>query len=258
MHDVLNKIIESKHSEIKGKKEDLQKILNGHAVVAPLFKLRTALKQKEMAIIAEVKRKSPSSGTIADLMNPVEQVKLYNKGGAAVISVLTDYVYFGGTMDDLRSIAHSSRTPVLMKDFIVDPIQIVEGLVAGASAVLLIVSVLGRKTKEMLLEVHRYGMEAIVEVHDREELSIALDAGAQIIGVNSRNLNTFQVNLHCAESLAGMFPPHVIKVAESGISTVKDVEKMRDCGYDAILVGEALMRSADPSALIQSFRIPLK
>jgi indole-3-glycerol phosphate synthase len=256
MDNLLKKIIESKKREVHAKKNNLEMILRERSVAVPSTKMRKALKQKHVAVIAEIKRKSPNAGLIGERLDPVKQSLRYLSGGASAISVLTDFSFFGGTIEDLTAVAvQHPNMPVLMKDFVIDPIQIIEGALAGASAILLIVAVLGKMTISMLEEVRRQGLEALVEVHNQEELAIALDAGADIIGVNSRNLKTFQVDLKHAEDLAALFPPQVIKVAESGIKTVEDVQRMRACGYHAVLVGETLVRAEDPEAFIRSFRL---
>lgn len=242
MPDFLDKIIERKRQEI--------------AKITPRQKLHEALRQERMAVIAEIKRKSPSAGDIATIDDPVALACRYRDGEAAALSILTDREGFGGSLQDLHAVACAVEgLPLLRKDFIIDPVQIGESVRYGASAVLLIVAALGNRTSQMLEEVHRCGLEALVEVHDENELHIALAAGAKIIGVNNRNLHSFEVDLKTATRLAPLIPDAVIKVAESGIRTAADVNMMRDAGFDAVLVGEVLVRAEDPAAAIARFRL---
>jgi indole-3-glycerol phosphate synthase len=239
MHSFLTPILENKQREI-----DLLKR-------APLS-LKKALKKHSLAIIAEIKRASPSKGFLSAIEDPVLLARRYIEAGACALSVLTEELYFKGSLDDLRKVSLASSVPTLRKDFIIDPLQLREAALAGASAVLLIVSLLKEKTAFFLQETKRLGMEALVEVHTRDELLIALEAGAEIIGVNNRNLNNFVVDLKVAESLAPLIPSSVIKVAESGIKTKDDVRRMREAGYDALLIGEALVQAEDPIAFINA------
>jgi indole-3-glycerol phosphate synthase len=212
--------------------------------------LKQALLKKGLSIIAEIKRKSPSSGTMATIPDPVIQALYYQQGGASAISVLTDHQFFGGSIEDLEKIANMQRgcnnIPLLRKDFVIDPFQIAEAAFSGASAVLLIVAALGSATIDMLREADRMGLEALVEVHDRKELDIAIESGAKIVGVNNRNLKTFEVDMKTAETLCPLIPSNIAKVAESGIKSREEAYHLRDCGYDAVLIGEALVRSSDP------------
>lgn len=213
---------------------------------------RRALRQKRLAIIAEIKRKSPSKGVLNAKIDPALLAKQYCAGGAAAISVLTDQEGFGGTLDDLKRVIEACPgIPVLRKDFIIDLKQLYETARAGAHAALLIAAALGDRLPTFIQAAKEYGLETLVEVHDRKELERAISAGAEVIGVNNRDLTTFEITLDHALSLASHFPPHVIKVAESGIENGKDAHQMRSAGYDAVLVGEALVRSSDPAQLIE-------
>jgi len=201
-----------------------------------------SLSGEDVALIAEIKRKSPSKGEIRDV-DPVAAAKVYESGGVSAISVLTDEGYFGGSILELRKVKESVSLPVLRKDFIVDPRQICESNVVGADAILLIATLLKQKTGEFVDLAHQHGLECLVEVHDEEDLIYALNSGAKVIGVNNRNLKTLEVNLSNFEELAPSIPDDRILVAESGIRTREDLERMRNAGADAVLVGSSLMES---------------
>jgi indole-3-glycerol phosphate synthase len=167
------------------------------------------------------------------------------------MSVLTDTPFFGGTMDDLLVARGATRLPILRKDFIIDPYQVTEARAAGADALLLIVAALGDvELRELLAETHRWGMEALVETHDAEEVARAVSAGARLLGVNHRDLRTFKMNMDLAVDMRRLVPEDCVMVAESGIKTAADVARMRGAGIDAILVGETLMQAADPAAAL--------
>lgn len=208
----------------------------------------------QLAVIAEVKKASPSAGVIAADFDPLHVATTYDRGGASAISVLTDEKYFQGHLSFLPRIREVTRVPLLRKDFIVDEVQIYESVVAGADAILLIVAALRQEELVHLLRVAAScQLDVLVEVHDREELDRALDTEATIIGVNNRNLKSFTVDLHTTEALAEDVPDGMVLVSESGIKTPNDARLVAEWGADAILVGEGLMRSADPAAAIQSF-----
>lgn len=201
----------------------------------------------EVAVVAEVKRRSPGAGQIRAGLDPGGLAVLYREGGAAAVSVLTDEEYFGGSLEDLRTVRSRVGIPVLRKDFVVDPLQVVEARGAGADAVLLIVRILDdARLKELLQRTRDLGMAALVEVHDEEELHRALEAGARVVGVNNRDLSTFEARLEVTLELAGRIPPEVVLVSESGIATADDVARVGEAGADAVLVGESLLRQADP------------
>jgi len=206
---------------------------------------RAALQQSDekLAIIAEVKKASPSAGLIAKSFEPVEIARNYERNGANAISVLTDSKFFKGKLQHLADVRSAVSIPLLRKDFILDEIQIAESAVNGADAILLIVAALEQKQLIELLRVTAtYQLDALVEVHTRNELNRALDAGAKIVGINNRNLTTFDVDLAVTEELCRKVPDEIILISESGIKTTQDVARMKGCGVDAILVGEALMR----------------
>ncbi len=179
----------------------------------------------------------------------MELALAYAAGGAAAISVLTDEKFFQGSLEYLRQARAAVSVPVLRKDFTIDEFHVVEAAAHGADAILLITAILTVEQMRHFRELARlYGMAALVEVHDERELDAALEAGAEIVGVNNRDLRTFAVTLETALRLAARIPPNVVRVAESGIHSAGDVRRLMDAGYNAILVGEHLMRSADPSA----------
>lgn len=221
---------------------------------APAGRLRAALAgpagvsaagpPARLALIAEVKRRSPSKGDIAPGLNAVTQARAYEAAGADAISVLTEPSRFGGSLDDLRAVAPAVSLPVLRKDFLVDAYQIWEAAAAGAAAVLLIVGALDDETLSALLaEARRCGLDALVEVHDEAELARALAAGATIVGVNNRNLRTLTVDLATTERLAPLVPANVLLVSESGITGAAEAQRVAAAGARAILVGEALVRA---------------
>lgn len=212
-----------------------------------------ALKRNGPAVIAEIKKASPSKGIIAPEFEPARLAQAYAAGGAAALSVLTDSRFFQGSLEDLAAARSTVALPVLRKDFTIDEWHVIEAAAHGADAILLIAAVLNagqlRSFRELAAQ---YGMAALVEVHDSEELRAAIDSGATLIGVNSRDLRTFEVNLDTAVELAAQMPRGVIRVAESGIHSVEDIRRLRNAGYDAFLVGEHLMRSPDPESALRA------
>jgi indole-3-glycerol phosphate synthase len=209
-----------------------------------------------LALIAEVKRASPSAGIIAHDFDPVQIARRYEEAGADAVSVLTDERFFQGHLDYLQAIRQTCALPLLRKDFILDEVQIHQATAAGADAVLLIVAALAQSELEHLLGVaEACQLDVLVEVHTLEEMERALAADAQIIGVNNRNLATFQVDLATTETLSEEAPPSVILISESGLRTADDSRRMRACGVDGILVGEALMRSADVARQISGLKL---
>lgn len=209
------------------------------------------LSEDAVAVIAEVKRSSPSKGELADITDPASLATEYEAGGAAVISVLTEQRRFNGSLADLDAVRSKVDIPILRKDFIVTPYQVWEARAHGADVVLLIVAALEQMALESLVErVHSLGMCALVEVHDAQEVSRAVDAGAKVIGVNARNLKTLEVDRDTFAKVVPAIPSHVIKVAESGIRDSHDVVEYAKLGADAVLVGEALVRDKDPRTAV--------
>ncbi|HSE23608.1 MAG TPA: indole-3-glycerol phosphate synthase TrpC [Pyrinomonadaceae bacterium] len=209
-----------------------------------------ALTNDAINIIAEFKRKSPSKGPIRPNANPTEIANAYRDGGAAAISVLTEEDYFDGSLDDLRAIKIAVKLPVLRKDFVGDEYQVYEAASAGADAVLLIVAALEDRVLERLLELaeNELQMDALVEVHTSQEMKRAKDLGAHLIGVNNRDLHTFQVSLETSIKLAGEAPDGSILISESGLETNDDLRRLKEVGYSGFLIGESLMKSEDPAA----------
>jgi indole-3-glycerol phosphate synthase len=196
-----------------------------------------------LAVIAEVKKASPSAGVIVRSFNPIEIAEEYELNGANAISVLTDTKFFRGALEHLVDVRSAVSLPVLRKDFVIDEIQIAESVANGADAILLIVAALEQpQLVDLLRAAAEYKVDALVEVHTQEELYRALKAEAKIIGINNRNLATFEVDLRVTEDLCRDVPDEVVLISESGIKTFPDVARLRACGVDAILVGEALMR----------------
>ena len=219
------------------------------------YRLSRALKSESprLKIIAEFKRRSPSAGIIRDDLSPEEVALRYERGGACAISVLTDEIHFGGSIADLRAVRSSTNLPVLCKDFIIDPIQIYEAAIAGADAVLLIVAGLDDGSLGELRQIaeDQLGVAALVEVHTSLELRRALNAGARIIGVNNRNLQTFQASLETSERLIAEAPQDRIMVSESGLQSAKSLQRLRERGFHAFLIGETLMRASDPEKALR-------
>jgi indole-3-glycerol phosphate synthase len=215
----------------------------------------SALRQEAVAVVAEVKRASPSKGQIASGVVATEVAQSYLDGGASAISVLTDRRYFGGSLDDLRdvsAVAVQHAVPVLRKDFVLDEYQVAEARAAGASAVLLIVAALtDTALRELLAVCSSYSLDALVEVHDERELERAVDAEASLIGINNRDLRSFLVDLATTERLAAIAPDHVTLVGESGIRTREDVLRLGRAGVHAVLVGETLMRAPDRAVALR-------
>jgi indole-3-glycerol phosphate synthase len=209
----------------------------------------------DLAVIAEIKRRSPSAGALAPDLVVAEIASRYAAGGAAAISVLTDEEFFGGSADDLRAAREASGLPVLRKDFTVSEADVCDARIMGADAVLLIVAALDdeelRRFRDLAVAL---GMAALVEVHSGDELKRALGVGADLVGVNSRDLQTFDVDLGVVERLVGHIPDHVVKVAESGVRNAADARRMAECGYDAVLVGTSLVTSSDPAAAIRNLQ----
>jgi indole-3-glycerol phosphate synthase len=217
--------------------------------------LRSALSQPGMGVIAEFKRRSPSAGELRAHADVREIVGAYRRGGADALSVLTEGPGFGGSLEDLRAARDACDLPILRKDFILDPYQLYEALEAGADAVLLIVAALAGEQLASLHETAReLGLEVLVEVHDSEELQSALDVGASLIGVNNRDLRDFSVDVGRTTLLTSEMPTGVTIVSESGIATAEQLRDLEREGVDAVLVGESLMRAADPALALRALR----
>ncbi len=211
-----------------------------------------ALRSADPAIIAEVKKASPSRGVLQPNFHPAFIAHSYEEGGAACLSVLTDKDYFQGSLHDLEAAKAAVSIPVLRKDFTIDRIQVIEAAAHGADAILLIAAILDVEDLSTLRELAAsFGLAVLVEVHDQDELSKAVDSGAEIIGVNNRDLQSFEVRLDTSLRLSYLMPSGVIRVSESGIHTQEDIELLRSAGFNAFLVGESLMRSPDATAALR-------
>lgn len=207
---------------------------------------------RSVQIISEVKRKSPSKGALADIPDPAKLADLYEQGGAAAISVLTEQRRFGGSLADLDAVRARVNVPILRKDFVVTPYQIWEARAHGADIVLLMVSALEQTVLTSFVErVHSLGMTALVEAHTREEAHRAIDAGARVVGINARDLKTLEVDLQVFEQVIDVLPSNLIRVAESGVRGPQDVLDYARSGADAVLVGEALVTHGDPLQAIR-------
>jgi indole-3-glycerol phosphate synthase len=207
-----------------------------------------------LKVIGEIKRRSPSKGWIDENLDAAELARSFERGGAAALSVLTDEAYFAGSVDDFRAVRAASALPILRKDFTVSENDIIDAVQMGANAVLLIVAALSDIELRRFVDVaHQCGLDALVEVHDRAEARRAVEAGAGLIGVNQRDLRTFEVDAGLAASVMSSLPRDVVSVAESGLKTRDDVARAAESGFNAVLVGEALVQSSDPEALVRSF-----
>jgi indole-3-glycerol phosphate synthase len=220
--------------------------------------LKAALDAKApgRAIIAEIKRASPSKGELGMGWDPVELARIYEASGAAAISVLTETAFFKGDPDFIRLIRPGCSIPILRKDFILEPIQVSESVALGADALLLIVGLLApAQLKALLALTHTLGLEAMVEVHTAEEMKIAVAAGSRVIGINSRDLRTFKMHPDRALELAPLAPPKVTLVAASGLNSSQDLERLEAAGIHAFLIGEALVRPAEPGKKLKEFLV---
>lgn len=247
---ILTEILENKTIEVKASKNSLPLELIKEQIdtALPARNFFDAIKPNgELKIISEVKHASPSKGIFREDFDPVEIAKSYSAGGASAISVLTDEKYFKGSLSYLKNIRENVQTPLLRKDFIVDPYQVYEARLFGADALLLIVAALDQASLTQLLELtHSLQMNAVVEVHDGEELDRALDADAKIIGINNRDLRTFDVDLNVSINLSKRVPEDRIVIAESGIGSIDDVDTLRAEGVHVFLIGETFMKVPDP------------
>jgi indole-3-glycerol phosphate synthase len=255
--DILATIVEQKKLDLAVRKADPEGCTEmerrAERSISQRRNFLAALAGRQPAVIAEIKKASPSKGILAAEFDPAATAQLYQEGGAAAISVLTDEKHFQGSLSDLESARGAVRLPALRKDFTIDAYHIHQAAAYGADAILLIAAILTESEMREFRELaERYGMAALVEVHDAEELEPALASGARLIGVNNRNLHTFEVSLETSIRLAGKIPAGVVKVAESGIHSAADVQQLRAAGYQAFLVGEHLMKSGDPAGALRA------
>jgi indole-3-glycerol phosphate synthase len=257
MQVTLDQILTSTTLRVDGLRRRRAALERDAGAVAEPPSFARALRGTTVSVIAEVKRRSPSAGIIREDMDPVQRAALYAAHGAAAISILTNGPYFGGSIEDLRSAAVGCRVPVLLKDFVLDEVQILEARAAGAAAVLLIVRALGPRLQPLLRYTGESGLAALVEVHTENELSAALQAGATIIGVNSRDLDTFEIDITMALRIIAQVPAGCVAIAESGMVSRMDVRRAADAGADAVLIGTALSAAASPATLLGELcRVP--
>ena len=249
--DILATIVEQKKLELGVREADVE--ARAERSVAGRRDFLGALTAQTPAVIAEMKKASPSKGLLAAGFDPDSIARCYEQGGAAALSVLTDEKHFLGSLADLEAARAAVRVPVLRKDFTIDAYHVHQAAAHGADAILLIAAILSERQMRDFRELaESYQMAALVEVHGEEELGPAVASGARLIGVNNRNLHTFEVSLETALGLADKIPAGVVRVAESGIHSSADVRRLRAAGYQAFLVGEHLMKSGDPVAALRA------
>ncbi len=258
MSDILNKIIATKHIEVAAAKivkplvqvqAEAEAAIINNPVRDFVASIRAKIAQQQSAVIAEIKKASPSKGVIRADFNPAKIAQSYALGGAACLSVLTDVEYFQGCADYLKEARAACNLPVLRKDFMIDAYQVYEARAMGADCILLIAAAIDlAKMRELEQVAHRLGMAVLVEVHNGEELDLALQLETPLLGINNRNLRTFEVTLETTLQLLARIPAHKIVVTESGIFSAQDVALMRQNNVHTFLVGEAFMRQPDPGA----------
>jgi indole-3-glycerol phosphate synthase len=258
MATYLDRILERHRENAAADTRTLGELVARTAAMPPCRGFRAALMTSpEIAVIAEIKRRSPSKGDLDADLDPAATALAYQSGGASCLSVLTDEEFFGGSVADLKTARSAVALPVIRKDFTVDPRDVADARLIGADAVLLIAAALDPFE---LVDLHELatelGLDTLVEVHDEPELEEAMNAGASLIGVNQRDLVTFEVDHQRAERMAKEIPDSVVKVAESGIRNADDARRLAAAGYDAILVGETLVTSGDPAAAVRTLRVP--
>lgn len=251
---ILNDIVQHKKQEVEQHKKEIP--LN-HLMQMPDTEVRDfkkALQKKGISIIAEIKKKSPSAGLIREDFNPEEIAQIYEKHGASAISVLTDATYFGGKAEHLIAVKNAVQIPVLRKEFIIDTYQIYESRAIGADAILLIAGILSDHQLESFLKLAKeIGLSCLVEVHDEDELDRGLRTNADVIGINNRDLRTFEVNIQTSLTLKKKIPDQVLTVSESGMHDKKDIGLLSESGFNGVLIGESLMRSKNIGEKLSSF-----
>ena len=253
---ILDQIVKTKRMEVEESKTlyPLSAVREGLKKMAPARNFKKALLDRKCAIIAEVKRKSPSRGTIRNDFDPLEIAAIYEKNGAAAVSVLTDEPFFGGKKESLTKIKGKILLPVLRKDFIIDPYQVYETRRLGADAILFIARLLQEELGDYIRLAEALDLISLVEVHSAEDLALALAAGAELIGINNRDLATFETGLETSLKLASLVPRGRIAIAESGIQSRNDIEILLEAGIHAFLIGEALMKADDIAEKLRELR----
>ncbi len=253
---ILDQIIRDKKTEVQLRKSLIpESSLEGFGLFdRPTTSMRNSLKARNTGIIAEHKRRSPSKAIINQKGSVSEIVSGYSKAGAGAISVLTDGKYFGGSLDDLLLARASTSLPLLRKEFIIDAYQILEAKAYGADAILLIAAVLTKEELQSLCNsAHALNLEVLLEVHSKKELEFSLHAGADLIGVNNRNLKTFEVSLDISRELCHLIPDAVGKISESGLGDPMELKELKQLGYEGFLMGETFMKTADPGNALREF-----
>lgn len=251
--DILARIVDRKREELRESAVPLAELRQ----IAELKRhthrdFAAALRSQAPAIISEIKKASPSKGVLAPDFDPVGLARKYEDGGAAALSILTDRDFFQGSLDDLKAARAACSLPVLRKDFTISEYHVFEAAAAGADAILLIVAILDESELRGFREMAAAcGMATLVEAHDARETDLALKSGAEIIGINNRDLRTFQVSLETSVELSARVPPGVLKISESGIFSSADVRRLAAAGFDAFLVGEHLVKSGDPARALR-------
>ncbi|MBH8601291.1 indole-3-glycerol phosphate synthase TrpC [Thermoactinomyces sp. CICC 23799] len=256
----LEKIADTKAKEIRALHEQISSHDRKRAKRLPQgLSLKKKLSGTEAAIIAEVKSASPSKGVISEKLDPVKVAKGYELGGAAAVSVLTDTVYFHGKPEYLTQVKQNVGLPVLRKDFIMDELQVYESKLLGADIILLIAALLDEeRLKRFTCTAHELGMEVLVEIHEEDEIPSALSCDPDVIGINNRNLHTFQTDISHTEKLRPLIPPGRPVIGESGVLSLEDAKRMHKAGVQGLLVGEYLMRQEDPERAVRELREGLR
>jgi indole-3-glycerol phosphate synthase len=252
---ILDDIVQKKQAEVALRKQNKPlQVIEEQLAGMPAPRDFTAALRQPFAIIAEVKRRSPSRGSLREELDAAGIASLYERNGAAAVSVLTDETFFGGSDADLAAVKKSVKLPILRKEFIIDSYQIAESRAIGADAVLLIAALLDEtQLRDYRQRAESLGLAALVEIHGRDELDRAVASGARIIGVNNRNLKTFQTDMRISLALGPLIPRTAIPVSESGIETRVDIESLTQAGFHAFLIGGALVLSADIGAKLREF-----
>ncbi len=249
---ILDRIVETKLDEVRGLSARAAELRDRARDARVPLSFADAIPSGEVGVIAEVKRRSPGAGAIRPDLDPIALAASYQAEGAMAISVLTDRDYFGGSLEDLTAVRGRTSIPLLRKDFMVDPLQIVEARGAGADLILLIVRILSDGQLSEFRELtEQLGMTALVEVHDAHELDRAVSSGAGVIGINNRDLSTFHTDLAVTESLLDALPSDVVVISESGIRSGADVFRLGKAGVHGVLVGESILRAPDPAAKLK-------
>ena len=253
---VLDQIVERTRMRLRDEPmdiEDVRRAARDRAAAKTPFAFRTALQRDAVNVIAEIKSASPSAGTIVDNPDVESIARDYASGGAAALSIATEPEFFRGSHSWIARAKSVAHLPAIMKDFIVEPSQLMRGIAAGADAILLLASLLdARRILDFIGLLEEFGCDALVEVHDEQELERAVEGGARLIGVNNRDLRDFRVDLGTSERLGALMPEATIRVAESGIRNRADVDRLRTAGFHAFLVGESLLRQDDRAAAVRT------